>query len=84
MNGDDHIERRAIVQVADRPIELQSMLQTVLTFLLLGVMSWIGITLEKVKDNTAENNKAIAVFSVHLENQRQRMHDHINNPRAHK
>jgi len=72
------------VNVTDRPVELQGMAQTILTFLLLGVMSWVGINLEKVKDNTAENNKAIAVFTVHLENQRQIMHTHINNPRAHR
>ena len=71
------------VNVTDRPVELQSMAQTILTFLLLGVMSWVGITLEKVKDNTAENNKAIAVFTVHLQNQRERLHLHINNPKAH-
>lgn len=71
------------VNVTDRPVELQSMAQTILTFLLLGVMSWVGITLEKVKDNTAENNKAIAVFTVHLQNQRELFHQHVTNPKAH-
>ena len=97
MNGDDknHEERRKLVYVSDRPIELQSMLQTLLTFLLLGVMSWVGLTLEKVKDNTALNNTRIALGDQRVAVEVKRLDDndtrlerkidnHIINPRVHR
>lgn len=65
------------VNVTDRPVELQSMAQTILTFLVLCVMSWIGITLEDVRDNTYENNKNIALFNKDLKYQGKLLEDHI-------
>ena len=83
MNGDDHLERRAVINVTDKPIELQSMAQTVLTFLLLAVMSWVGLTLEEVKDNTAILDKSMAVFANEQTHLAKDLKEHIKNPRAH-
>jgi len=82
--GTDNRKGERTLNVTDRPVELQSMLQTILTFFLLGVMSWVGITLEKVKDNTAENNKDLAVFSSKQVNLENRLTRHINNKRVHR
>lgn len=84
MNGDDHEERRAVVKVTDRPIEINSMVQTILTFLLLGVMSWVGLTLEKVKENTAVLTTKIAVSASEVAHNRELIINHISDDRVHK
>lgn len=83
MNGDDHLERRALVNVTDRPVEMQGLAQTILTFLLLGVMSWVGLTLEEVKDNTAILDKSMAVFANEQTHLARDLKEHIIDPRAH-
>ena len=83
MNGDDHKERRTVIQVTDKQTELQSMVQTVFTFMIICVLSWIGLTLEKVKDNTAENNTQLAVFNTNQIHLTKKLEDHINDPKAH-
>lgn len=83
------------VNVTDRPVEVQGLVQSVLTFLLLAVMSWVGLTLEKVKDNTSKNHTSIALIAQQVQTVVARhdesirrvertMREHVSDPRAHK
>lgn len=82
MPGDKDVNRT--VPVSDKPVELHSMMQTILTFMLLGVMSWVGLTLEKVKDNTAALTTKIAVSELAVTHNRELLNRHISNRLVHK
>lgn len=78
-------ERRAEGQrVSDRPVEIGIRLNNVLLALVVAVMSWVGLNIEKLKDEVAQVVTAATVNHTEISDLRRQMADHIEEFRRYK
>lgn len=62
--------------VRDRPLEVGVNLNTIITAVMLGVMSWVGFNIESIKDKVGEFTAVIAVVQKDVDNMRRDIDRH--------
>lgn len=72
-------ERRSEVVVVERTLETGIKLNNVLTFLVLGVMSWVGFNIDKMKTDMGAIRTDVTVQANELKHIKQRMDEHVKN-----
>lgn len=70
-------ERRAEVNVVDRPTEVGIKLNNILTALVLMVMSWVGYNINQMKEDIGEVRADWRVMAVEQQFLKERLDEHI-------
>ena len=70
-------------EVTDLSLERSNMLSTIIQFLILGVMTWVGTNIHAVKNDIAEMKTNDAVQARELIYINEKLITHIQNPNAH-
>jgi len=71
-------ERRALLNVVDKKTEMGVGLNNVLTFLVLSVMTWVGVNINSMNDKISMVITKEAVTASNLENLKNRLDRHVN------
>ena len=69
--------------VQDRPTENGIKLNNILTFLVLGVMSWVGINITQIKDSVSDMRINEAVTAHKLSYLDKKLDEHITDDEKH-
>lgn len=78
-NDDDYPrnERRRLVRVSDAPAESGIKLNNIISSLLLGVMAWVGVNIERMRDDISVIRETTKVNSVEIINLKKQLSDHV-------
>lgn len=64
-------------EVSDKKLELGSMATNIILFLILAVMGWVGLNIEKMRDDITTMAIASSNNSIKIDNLSKRMDQHI-------
>lgn len=70
-------ERRSESNVRDKPAESAIKINNILTALVLGVMSWVGVNIEQMKNEIKDISKISAVNTANIQTLSQRLEHHL-------
>lgn len=70
-------------KVSDKPLEVGLKLNNVLLFLIIAVMSWVGINIDRLRDDLAKISTATTVNSVRIDALEKDFQAHINRAETH-
>ena len=71
------------MNVTDRPAETSLKLSNVLQFLVLAVISWVGMNIQTMGKDIAEIRTTMAVTANDILHLREELHNHKSDPNAH-
>ena len=72
------------LRVADRPTESGIKINNILTALVLGVMSWVGLNINHLKDSLADIRIETGIQGVELSHTKELVDRHIMDKTIHK